>query len=90
MSARAAVKPRIPADRLFTSLADRALPVVRPVLVSTSGRPEVAVKCPNCEAWHRHLSLGAKRAPCGARYDVRPRRLAQHQEVDCAAAGADQ
>ena len=50
------------------------LPVARPVLVATSGRTEVAVRCPECGEWHRHNGLGQKVAPCGAVYDVRPRR----------------
>lgn len=50
------------------------LPVARPVLVVTSGRIEFAVRCPACQGWHRHVSLGEKTAPCGALYLLEPRR----------------
>ena len=50
------------------------LPVARPVPVVTSGRVETAVRCPECDAWHRHTSLGVKTAPCGAKYNVQPKR----------------
>lgn len=43
-------------------------PVARPVAVVTAGRIEYAVRCPNCRAWHRHVSLGLKDAPCGGHY----------------------
>lgn len=49
------------------------LPVARPILVTTSGRTEVAVRCPQCRDWHRHTSLGEKHAPCGAHYEVQPK-----------------
>ncbi|PZH20155.1 hypothetical protein C1I97_01640 [Streptomyces sp. NTH33] len=47
---------------------DDALPVARPVPMQTSGRLEFAARCPECRAWHRHVSLGVKDAPCGATY----------------------
>lgn len=52
----------------------RPLAVARPVFVATSGRREVAVRCPNCRAWHRHTGCGPKTAPCGAHYTVQPAR----------------
>ncbi|GGK18291.1 hypothetical protein GCM10011583_57730 [Streptomyces camponoticapitis] len=42
--------------------------VARPVTVATAGRLEFAARCPQCRNWHRHVSLGRKAAPCGARY----------------------
>lgn len=45
-----------------------ALPIARPVPVQTSGRLEFATRCPSCHAWHRHIGLGEKLAPCGAIY----------------------
>lgn len=53
-------------DALFPS--DPALPIARPVPVQTSGRLEFAARCPECRDWHRHIGLGEKDAPCGARY----------------------
>lgn len=49
------------------------LPLARPVLIVTRGRIEYAVRCPGCDGWHRHVHLGSAIAPCGQRYDVRPR-----------------
>ncbi|MGK3110385.1 hypothetical protein [Streptomyces sp. WAC05858] len=45
-------------------------PIARPVTVTTSGRVETAVRCPECSAWHRHIGIGLKTAPCGAIYRV--------------------
>lgn len=42
--------------------------IARPVPVQTSGRLEFAARCPSCSAWHRHVGLGDKLAPCGAIY----------------------
>ncbi|MDJ0345953.1 hypothetical protein QMK19_30580 [Streptomyces sp. H10-C2] len=50
------------------------LPAARPVVVVTAGRIEYAARCPQCRDWHRHVSLGEKRAPCGAVYELQPRR----------------
>ncbi|MFF7973841.1 hypothetical protein [Streptomyces sp. NPDC007905] len=36
--------------------------------METSGRLEFAVRCFQCGAWHRHIGLGRKDAPCGAHY----------------------
>ncbi|WP_158102521.1 hypothetical protein [Streptomyces africanus] len=36
--------------------------------MQTSGRLEFAARCPECRAWHRHIGLGEKDAPCGAHY----------------------
>lgn len=47
---------------------------VSPVLVATKGRTEYAVRCPSCDSWHRHASMGEKKAPCGTAYNVAPRR----------------
>ncbi|MEV8036721.1 hypothetical protein [Streptomyces sp. NPDC086182] len=49
------------------------MPIVRPLVVVTSGRIETAVRCPNCADWHRHVGLGKRRAPCGAIYRIQPR-----------------
>jgi len=51
-----------------------AIPTARPVVVITRGRVEYAARCPQCQAWHHHVSLGGKRAPCGAVYLLQPRR----------------
>lgn len=51
-----------------------AMLTARPVVVSTAGRIEYTARCPKCCAWHRHVSLGEKRAPCGALYLLEPRR----------------
>ncbi|MGW2228162.1 hypothetical protein [Streptomyces formicae] len=48
--------------------ADPSLPVARPLPVQTSGRLEFTARCPECSDWHRHVSLGEKRGPCGTRY----------------------
>lgn len=48
-------------------------PIVRPLVVVTSGRIETAVRCPSCNDWHRHVGLGKRRAPCGAVYRIQPR-----------------
>lgn len=53
-------------DGLFPG--DPNLPVARPVPVQTSGRLEFATRCIQCSAWHRHVGLGLKTAPCGAIY----------------------
>lgn len=47
---------------------DDGLPVARPLPVQTSGRLEFTARCPDCGDWHRHVSLGEKRGPCGTRY----------------------
>lgn len=44
------------------------LRIARPVVVATAGRNEFAARCPQCHGCHRHISLGQKAAPCGARY----------------------
>ncbi|NUK72113.1 hypothetical protein [Streptomyces lunaelactis] len=48
-------------------------PVARPVVVMTAGRIEYATRCPGCQLWHRHVSLGIKHAPCGATYRLEPK-----------------
>lgn len=53
-------------DGLFP--VDPSLPIARPVPMETSGRLEFAVRCGQCAAWHRHVGLGPKVAPCGAQY----------------------
>jgi hypothetical protein len=50
------------------------VPLARPVLVATAGRVEYAARCPRCDRWHRHVSLGEKTAPCGQRYELAPKR----------------
>lgn len=50
------------------------LPVVRPVVLITRGRVEFSGRCPGCDGWHRHIALGKVTAPCGARYDLQPKR----------------
>lgn len=47
--------------------------IARPVVVMTAGRIEYAARCPECHNWHRHVSLGEKSAPCGARYLLQPK-----------------
>lgn len=56
------------------SSADDGLPIVRPLALATRGRVEFTGRCPNCDSWHRHVHLGAVRAPCGAQYRLEPRR----------------
>jgi hypothetical protein len=51
-------------------------PIVRPLVVVTRGRTETAVRCPQCDSWHRHVGLGQRRAPCGVVYRIQPRRAA--------------
>lgn len=53
--------------------APTVTPVARPVVVATAGRIEYAARCPQCHLWHRHVSLGEKRAPCGTRYLLQPK-----------------
>lgn len=53
----------------FSSLAGH-LDVVTPELLSTSGHPQVVVRCPRCNDLHRHCGLGLRRSPCGALYFV--------------------
>ena len=48
-------------------------PVVRPLVLMTSGRRETAVHCPSCSSWHRHVGLGPRRAPCGVVYRIQSR-----------------
>jgi hypothetical protein len=52
----------------------KRVPRVRPYLIATRGRVEYAVRCPACKHMHRHISLGIHQGPCGAEYNVRPRR----------------
>ncbi|KIF69254.1 hypothetical protein HY68_12720 [Streptomyces sp. AcH 505] len=47
--------------------------IARPVVVLTAGRIEYAARCPSCQNWHRHVSLGKKTGPCGARYLLQPK-----------------
>jgi hypothetical protein len=53
-------------DALFP--AEPSVAIARPVPMQTSGRLEFATRCPECRAWHRHIGLGEKDAPCGAHY----------------------
>ena len=64
----AATVPQAPSqsDGLFPG--STTTPVARPVPMQTSGRLEFATRCPECKAWHRHVGLGLKDAPCGAVY----------------------
>lgn len=52
----------------------KRLPRVRPYLVATRGRIEYVVRCPACKHMHRHITLGLHLSPCGAEYNIRPRR----------------
>ncbi|MFJ4879352.1 hypothetical protein ACIP93_29695 [Streptomyces sp. NPDC088745] len=54
-------------------LAATVTPIARPVIVITAGRVEYAARCPQCHNWHRHISLGKKTGPCGARYLLQPK-----------------
>ncbi|MCW2899177.1 MAG: hypothetical protein JWO67_1442 [Streptosporangiaceae bacterium] len=51
-----------------------AIVAARPIVVITAGRIEYAARCPKCRNMHRHVSLGQKIGPCGARYELQPRR----------------
>lgn len=53
--------------------APTVTPIARPVVVVTAGRVEYAARCPHCHDWHRHVSLGKKTGPCGARYLLQPK-----------------
>lgn len=55
-------------DQLAATLTARSLPVI------TSGRTEVAVRCPGCKEMHRHTGLGDKVGPCGTAYTVAAKR----------------
>lgn len=61
-----------PDDALFPESPRKVF--ARPVLVVTAGRVEYAARCPRCDRWHRHVSLGEKTAPCGQRYELAPKR----------------
>lgn len=57
-----------------TSTVDDHLPVVRPTALATRGRVEFTGRCPGCDGWHRHVHLGKVTAPCGAQYQLQPKR----------------
>ncbi|MEU6339951.1 hypothetical protein ABZ883_03245 [Streptomyces sp. NPDC046977] len=57
--------------------SDNTVPRVRrarPVLIATRGRIEFITRCPGCKHMHRHIHLGIVDAPCGASYNLGPRR----------------
>lgn len=67
--------PKAKQQGLFpASSADDGVPVVRPIVLATRGRVEFAGHCPKCGQMHRHVHLGKTTAPCGARYNLQPRR----------------
>ncbi|MEV7387198.1 hypothetical protein [Streptomyces sp. NPDC091215] len=39
----------------------------------TAGREQLLIDCPHCGRTHRHLEVGSRRGPCGARYTVTTR-----------------
>lgn len=59
--------------KLFATPLGTALPVVRPLPLTTRGRVEFTVKCPACAGFHRHVHAGRATAPCGAVYVIRSR-----------------
>ncbi|OEJ57747.1 hypothetical protein BGM19_06970 [Streptomyces agglomeratus] len=66
-----------PSQESFFAAGDKLAATVtliaRPVVVVTAGRIEYAARCPHCQDWHRHISLGEKTGPCGARYLLQPK-----------------
>lgn len=38
--------------------------------LTTAGRVQLLVDCPNCGSVHRHLDTGLRRGPCGGRYAI--------------------
>ncbi|MDW8805622.1 hypothetical protein P1P68_12720 [Streptomyces scabiei] len=67
--------PKAQQQGLFpAATADDGVPVVRPIALATRGRIEFAGRCPKCGQMHRHVHLGKTTAPCGARYNLQPRR----------------
>lgn len=59
---------------LFAAGGGTASNVARPIVLITRGRTEFLARCPRCQAMHRHVHLGQVTAPCGATYELRPRR----------------
>ena len=57
-----------------TGMYDPELPVVRPIALRTRGRVEFTGRCPKCDGWHRHIHLGKAVGPCGAKYNLVPKR----------------
>jgi hypothetical protein len=67
--------PKAQQPGLFpASSANDGLPVVRPIALATRGRVEFTGRCPRCDGWHRHIHLGKVTGPCGARYNLQPKR----------------
>lgn len=67
--------PKAQQQGLFpASSATDDLPVVRPIALATRGRVEFTGRCPGCDGWHRHVHLGKVSGPCGARYNLQPKR----------------
>lgn len=46
----------------------------RPMMLVTRGRIEYLTRCPGCDELHRHTALGTVTGPCGAQYELQPRR----------------
>ncbi|MFF7884311.1 hypothetical protein ACH40F_29170 [Streptomyces sp. NPDC020794] len=49
------------------------IPEVAAAELVTAGRTQHLVTCPRCGSLHRHLDVGPRRGPCGARYTITTR-----------------
>ncbi|GGL30334.1 hypothetical protein GCM10010095_14320 [Streptomyces anthocyanicus] len=59
---------------LFAAEGGTVASVARPLVLITRGRVEFLAHCPGCRDWHRHVHLGNVTGPCGAEYELQPRR----------------
>ena len=59
---------------LFADGGENNASVARPLVLITRGRLEYLAHCPHCRDWHRHVHLGTVTGPCGAEYELQPRR----------------